>query len=375
MLRKWIAALLVATVAIGATSYIQERPQPGQPRFVRVPVQRNIVRDAPTALQDALPLSASLRLSHDLGVVAPYTTHTCRFSIPNRTNSLWTFKQVDVTCTCTVPRISGTAIEPGGHGYVDVRYRAPSKEFDDQRLLHVHFAERGAPAISLQVRAKVRELISFSSPAILFGAIGSNANAQAHFDILNYSVTPWSSVRVLPTAEWLTCDIRPELSLNPSAGPGGPRQAWRVIVNVRTKDLDIGPHQGHIDVAVQTSNGPLVRRQKAILEVYPPVTVVPSQLFFGQIAARESVARKLLLRFIARELPDTVRHIHIRHDVGDELTVTTERISNTMHQVVAELAPETGRSRSLRGAVYISFGNGFPELKVPVTATVEGAAE
>jgi len=62
------------------------------------------------------------KYEHDFALIRPGNEQTHRFDITNTSSEVWTVKEIQTNCSCTVPTITAQTIEPGKMESVDVIY-------------------------------------------------------------------------------------------------------------------------------------------------------------------------------------------------------------------------------------------------------------
>ena len=319
------------------------------------------VPPADAAVGQALPLAARatgrVTLAHDFGVLRPAASAQHEFTLRNDTGTPWTFARFLTSCGCTVAEISDAHIPPGGATRVTVSYRATEALGDDRRVVGVEFNEPGVPAISLEIKAKVREPVNLF-PALLRVEAGYDRPATAHIEVCSY-LEGATAPALLADADWATVGPA-EVAPLPADDPAM-RGHWRVPVTLAADRL--GPGEYRCEVATPPGTTPAARAGVQ-LRVAAPVAVSPGQLFFGAVTAGRPASVTFSVRRAAGGPPGGVT---AEHDLGPGLVVETVSVTVGVTVMRATLTPRA--AGELSGAVTVKIP-GLPATRVPVLARV-----
>lgn len=354
----WVGPLFAAASALNLVAGCETRVAPPEIETARTNVpelQRHAVSDG------------AHELTHDFGVIQPNVTEKCRFEIANPTSSPWTFKQTNAALCCVRPTISGPLIDAGGVGWVDVSYKAPAKEGDDLRAVDVVFTEPDAPSLRLLIRAAIREQLYAFPESIDYSGVGPDKQLVANLQVRNYSGAKWHRLFAQASEAWINLDVGPELPVARQSGDA-PLEAWMVAVAVDPGALTPGMHGG----TVRLSGDGYHRDVPVKIEVLPPIAAIPSQLFFGRVAAGQLVERHIALMFTEAAAPAVPASISTTHGLANDLEVSIEKGRNARHfRLLARFHPVSLRG-SITGTLHVTAGD--HGIEIPVIASVDGGA-
>ncbi len=288
------------------------------------------------AEEPELARAQPLRIRHDFGIIAPNTSQTCVFRIPNTAGHVWTVQRVHTPCTCTVTSSSDRRVPPGGEFKIDVSYMSSPEDGDVVKRVEVWFNEEDAPLAHLEVVAQVRSALFLSEKRLDFAGVGWGSEPERSFEVLNYSGQMWKGLAASSDVGWLVVECRERKQ---SRSEGRPCQAWDVSVKVKTRALRLGGHEGQIWV---TPNSPRATKKAVPVSVTlaAPVMPIPDQVFFGAIYKGKPATRRLLLRFTADSLPKDRGELTFTHDLGPVLDLKCEKGPGNSWTILATIHPE-----------------------------------
>lgn len=310
-----------------------------------------------------------ITLRHSFGVVAPGREVKYRYAVRNTSRSRWTFSQIETKCACAVTRLSSPFIEPGTEETIELTYSPSGESRDETRRVVVYFAEKHAPLVELEAAAKIREPLTVSPASASLGQGGAGSVAEQSLDVHNYTDAAWADVRVASHHPWLTAVCSP-VPVPESAD--GARQSWRLVVRADTKVLASGSHDGALTVAPEGGVDSLCKTVPVRVQVVTAVSPIPAQIFLrGAVPGMASEYKVALL------LADNVSglktdDIHVRHDLGDALTISLSRASDRVWHLAARLQPpKLSAGKVLNGRIELSFADpALPSVSIPVSAWV-----
>jgi len=311
------------------------------------------------------------RLEHDFGLLRPGEKVRHRFDIPNDSDQDWTFKKFHINCICTVGHVSGPQVAARDTGWVDLEYRAPSSNSDDQRAIQIEFDESSVPPISLRVKARIRQPVTVTPAELNLSRVGRGQIEERFFEVHNFSEHDWTTISASAKAPWL--------SVTTTSVPAGedrlePRQIWRVVVRARTDKLPSGRHEGQVHVKPVSDDSLESLAVPVMLVVASPVDAIPGSMFFGTVHPGESSTRKVLLSFASTSARAAAESIRLEHDLGYALDLSCAVNSDRFLELSGVLSPSAPRG-IVQGRIIISFGQQtLPRLEIPVTARVENGS-
>lgn len=311
-------------------------------------------------------------LDHDFGITRPGRKHSHRFEVFNSSNEDWTIKSLRTTCSCTVASVSSDVISAGASGFVTVNYVAGGKTNDDRRKVSIEFREPNTPIMHLSVNAMIREDLAIKPEEVavdlqLEGAV-STVYAYAH----NFTDSRWDGLEVKSSLDAISVAIDEVPRSNAPVVPGESRQEWRLSISVNPTGLESGQHIAELSVTPSCSavNAQIKQNFLVHLRVAPPVTVIPSKLFFGKVGVNCVSTRQIKLIFSLESKPEHPDMISFSNDlVSDQLSVACVDQSNrilsfnaTLQTVVTSNAEDI-----VNGSLYVeSKDHRFAPLIIPI---------
>ena len=258
---------------------------------------------------------------------------------------------------------SARSIPPGKSEWVEVEYKSPPSNQDDRRKVGVQFAEPGAPMFWLEVKARIRQPISFFPEDLTLSQIGKDA-AESFFEVHNYKSKPIKLDPPRCTEPWLEAEHREVEGTSTEV-----KQVWRVVVRAKTRGMKPGRHRAAVVVA---ESGTEFRKSVPIeVDLIAPIRPVPARLFFGSLARGRPVEKKLSLLLSSDLAPFSPNDVRIKHDLGDRLVVRCSRSSNARMEIAATLDPGPSDDAEINGTIELTFRDpSLPPISIPVIATV-----
>jgi hypothetical protein len=305
-------------------------------------------------------------LEWNVGVIRPNSIHNHSFKLKNAGPSRWEVKRVRTTCACTVPRVSNRYVDPGGTLVVDVEYHAGKGSSNDKRLVIVEFTDPAVHPRAMFIKANIRPPLLIEPSQLSLSAVGKGESPTSTFYVDNFSANAWSDIRLVCADHWLSASICQ--IYDHGDGALAPRERWRCDVSIDTSALAYGSHKSQILISP-------VGNQQSFSETIPvefvcdaPVGVVPSSLFFGEVAADEpATATCNLIWRLSKRLPDNAPLPKISHELGDGLELTVERLSDISWRLSGTLTAR--HSDKIEPSVSIDFGvEWIPLVEIPVIA-------
>jgi len=302
-----------------------------------------------------------LLFEHDFGLIRPHQRVTHAFSVTNNSEVPWTLRHVERTCVCTVAKCP-RRIEPRSTAEVEVEYRAAGATADDRRAVELYFEEDGAPVVRFEVEVSVRPPIAASRDEIIFRGARKNYRARQTFEVENWSGLDWSSLTLGADVAWARASAELD-RVEESAH--GPLQVWQVNVDVDARDMKPGRHNGALRIH---ADGDAEARLPMWLELAGPVSVVPEQMFFGNIGPGGHGTCTVLVKCAACTAEELAERLVVRHDLGDRLRLEFSPRSSKLLEIKGTLdLPKD--SQRLRGSVVLEAGDqDATRIELPVLA-------
>jgi hypothetical protein len=252
---------------------------------------------------------------------------------------------------------------------------------DDRKRIIVTFEEPDAPAVLLDVVAKVREDFRFSQKSIRFRrseyspkTAGNDGNQLMEVEICQYYGDVATDLSARTSAEWISCQLVPVAP--PDQGfDDSVVSKWILKVDVTPHGMTPGNHRGTVDI-VQLKSGVRLGPIIVDLEIRPPVVCVPSQVFFGECMPAKCSTRELQLQFANVDSGSAISadDIDVTHTFSDRLTVAISENRNGRMTLRAELTPDS-RASTIDGEIRLHFHSGFPDVVIPVLGFVKNAEQ
>lgn len=337
----------------------------------------------------------ALVLEHDFGTVNPGSRHLKHFEITNPSDDPWVVKKVVTNCSCTVPTISSDVIMPGKTESVEIIYQAGGKNGNDKRAVDVELEGQTEKFIRLIVNAKIRDPMTISCSEIVIR--DATLKNEHYFEVDNYSDSRWNAIEAKPRDSkegWYSVKIFPVEGVDFGSAEEKLLQRWRVAILAEPSQLKPGWHQSLLEVsAVYDSsnvavtepgenfnedsirNGIIVsdmpgtykRTIPVRLQLSPPVTVQPEQLFFGIIEPNSSKTKTVVLSF-RDEVPE---NIEVSHDHGETLRwrwLKREGRVGVLESTLQVKEPE----QLIKGTMKLNFPeNDLEQIEIPINAMVQ----
>ncbi|MDR2171774.1 MAG: DUF1573 domain-containing protein [Planctomycetaceae bacterium] len=305
----------------------------------------------------------TVTLTHDFGVlVQPIKDAiTCEFEIKNETQTTWNLKTITNTCSCTVADITSPKVEAGKTEKILVAYKPIGEgSFDDNRRSLVQFEEKVAPKFKLYIKSRVREPITFQPKSLSWLRVGENQIKKDHFEIINFSDKKFDKLEITKKPAWLKVEIK---NTTPPKSQPAAKQVWLANVNVDTKGMTPGEHQGELIVQLgenETKSLPLT------LQITTAVSAVPAQFFFGNVTLNETATKNIKIVFSPDSIPKDKNEIHFEHDFGDKLQLNWISTEGESWELQASLKLNN-ENISKDPVVAVSFlDTKLPKIKLPV---------
>ncbi|GIW97429.1 MAG: hypothetical protein KatS3mg111_0762 [Pirellulaceae bacterium] len=231
--------------------------------------------------------------SYDFGLVLCGTRPEHEFRLTNRTGRELQIAGVRSSCSCTVASISREIWLPDDELRVRVQYKSPSVLADDFQKVELHFADPLLAPLALRVAAKVRPLLAIVPQQFPEIACSRGEQLTHRFEIKNFGSQLIDDIEVIsPSAVVTGVDLKP---VNPPSKNDLARQKWRVAVHMNFANISFGSHQVPIDILPK--NGTPLKTNIPIY-VRSPISVVPSQFFFGRMDDSSSKGKSVSIRVL-----------------------------------------------------------------------------
>jgi hypothetical protein len=301
------------------------------------------VADRPAPQQPEPAVDGRLRtVAWDFGVAAPSTELRHRFSISNPTTQVWTVKNVNRTCACTVGEFSARRVRPSETISLEVAFRTSKTEGKVHESLMVEFQETEAPLVYLVMKGEVRGLLSACPSAVDFGRVGSGRQVSQAVE-LHYFGDERVTITELRAPAWLRAEHH---LLENTQTQGHPRQAWKVVVHADSRRLKPGSETATLTIHTSSKTaGPAVIPVR--VHVKGPLDAVPSRFDLGTVGIGQ-IARKMIMLEASQDLGElTEEKLTVGHDLGEELEVQISRTASPQRFLLTALF----RPKKSRGTV------------------------
>ena len=331
-----------------------------------------------SVLKAPLQVGKSVVLTHDFGTILANRTSGHIFNIHNDSNVEWSFKRIEVPCSCTVASHDAATIKPGGTAAVSVSYQSKSEVYDDDRSAIVTFNETEAPSIKLRILARVREEITIL-PKTLEIYCSSQAEQISHFDIFSYSDTDFGLPQIVTDLKNTSIEVsqipindRPLVGSQTQNNEQGIRQAWRVLVDARREQAETQVLESRILISLVNSTNAETRQSKVIplrIRDRGMIRAMPSSMFFGSIKLNTPGEYRVLVRG-TRLAEVKEADVTVRHDLGSDFHFEFKRQDEETWLLTTRL--KSSKEQLINGTTTIDFGPRLhATLQIPVTAKIE----
>jgi hypothetical protein len=147
-------ALLASLVVAGSWSFFGEAPPPAQTSVARVKPSDDV--------KVTRPVIVCKDRNFDLGLMNPGDRRQHRFTVQNRGTAELTLELESTTCKCTLAKIAGKRIPPGGSDHIDLAWHAEQPQFKFVQGATIRTNDPDVPLMELvgegSVRVKVGEV-------------------------------------------------------------------------------------------------------------------------------------------------------------------------------------------------------------------------
>lgn len=277
-------------------------------------------------------------LEKDFGVLRPHEEVTGTFELTNSTNSVWTLKQIQNSCSCTTASISKKRLQPGDTSKITVAYKAGGSTQDAVKLLRVDFMEADSPVALLTIKAKIRKPLSVSVSDLQIRTSGEAQTGAGSFEVFNYTATRWPSVRVKSSVEWLAVEAARIESAPGKLTNGEPLEVWRVSIVVAMAGGNYGRQRGDVEVEAAGVAGGAVIIPVSV-DVVRPLNAVPESLFLGSVPAGKPVRKSVRLIATPGEMPIRLDELQISTESKLISNLEIEDVAARTFRLHAEFAP------------------------------------
>ena len=331
-----------------------------------------------TAIMDASDETESENGSHvhNFGVLRPREVVEHWFTVENPTNETWTFDRADTTCRCTTFRQTSQNIAAGTSESVAVTYTAADKTLDEERAVTISFKEPQTPRIRLTVKAQVRAPLTITPAEMSFTTVGRGQTPNGTFEVRNFDDQDWATPDVRVADEWLSAKVfavKASTTATRATRPNGsPRQIWRVVVTATTAALPSGNVRSSVYISTKGGSEHFREHVAVELKILPPVTVIPSRLFFGRITVGEQTVRKVTVRFSPDLVPASIQDVVIEHNLPHGFEVELCRLKGAIWELTSRWTPPAGSGEGERsGRVTLRFpGSTIEDVEIPAQSLV-----
>jgi len=308
--------------------------------------------------------------TYDFGLVRPNTRYVHRFSLQNHSSSPLTISRIKSSCNCVVATAGGKHLAPSHELELIVGYRAPPANVDDVKTVEVQFENPSAPAATFTLRAHVRSQLTVVPGALQLGRPDSTGTCEGSLTIHNIGGKEWTDVDGTVSDGWLTVETFP-IPVGKRPNPWSPRQVWRALVRADTTHLGVGKHRGSVRITVPTEDA-LVKSVPVDIEVDPPYSVFPSELFFPSNDGGGTATESFTIRFSADAAPRDRHRVQVLASPEGSVCTSLVRLSETIWRVSVRLMT-VEENKPMEGTVTVAVrGRGDSETRIAVPFQIFG---
>ena len=248
-------------------------------------------------------------LAFDFGVIRPDSEASHTFVATNTSDTRWTIRDIKTSCICTVADVSTPVVEPGDELRVEVVYMAPGRVVDDLRQLLVRFREPDAPALRLQVSAKMRRPVSVIPENVIVPDLTPGECRDFPVTVENYT-KPWDGLRIGDAPTWVKTTVVDFQKMDSweaeddSVLSSG--QQIRLMLEFDSQHLDEGFSSGTIRLVPEIGGKPVPLEKPLLVPVSAtlrhPIQVTPSELFVESVQPGTDIVRPISLQALQKTL-------------------------------------------------------------------------
>lgn len=260
--------------------------------------QTNLKQERPDAIAAAIEFE---RTSLDFGIVPQGEVVSAQYNFKNRGQDMLTIDKILTDCGCTPSSVSTRRIKPGESGTITVEFDTSNRYGWQTRKFLVETNDPIDPKTKLELRGKVKQIIS-SYPSILrLGKIhkGQKIEKQIKVSIQENKTDIIAELDSESQNITLLKKKQPN-SLNERSRdngideqyhkPNNPAQKYILTVSLSTNDMPVGPFRNQIIITAPELNN-LRFRIPIRGEIVSEMVVEPLQLIFGVVKPRSTQKR------------------------------------------------------------------------------------
>jgi hypothetical protein len=369
-----VGVLAAALVAIGMIVVRRGRAaSPGSPRAgwamaslgiaLSLVASPGCVRAAPAA---PLPSIFVQPKSLDLGEIelTPDVARDAEFTVSNRGLAKLVLLQTSSSCGCTVVEWPNPTVSPGKSTTLRVRVKPRPESGPQTSVISILCNDPANESVQLAVRWSARYAITAEPRSLDFGWIRVGHTAAAGVSLATTTSVDPDSLIVRSSDPAVTFDW---------AGPSAPHgqaesrlRARQLRINVRP-DGSQGTRSASLDI--KSDNGSYSASLPLSWRSGPAVTIYPSSVFRGSVAAGSRLSLKFLV-VATDESPSRIRELRLD---GERCHGTIEPLKGDPSRSSVSLELQSGRSPGVeRHRLAVVVGESDEDvLDVPLTLLIK----
>lgn len=297
-------------------------------------------------------------LRHDYGPVLAGTQVDWVFPITNNTSLKWTPTRSTADCSCVVLNLPKKPINPGSTVNVTFSFRGSAEPGPVTRTATIFFDHDEAPVLKLVLTANIKSRFELSPES---ATINLETSDSATLTLTNYA-DAIDRLKASSRVPWIEANLE-ELDRKEI----GAKQAWRLHLSADRTSAPEGIQYPRVDFSDQ--NGLLVGHAIIKSVNIAPVSVAPSQLFFGEVAIGEHRERSILVKFNRASPPQTAEGFKVS-SIPKALSLKWEKISSESWKLTVLYTPRSQADR-LEDVLQIRSSSGSEwTASIPVKAAI-----
>jgi len=227
------------------------------------------------------------KLTHDFGMVDPYTKTSHEFKFKNTGDAELNILKVRNSCACVAVVLSGKSIPPGAEGAVKITFNSGSRRGKGTYKNTVETNDPETPRVDLVITATVKGGFKIIPNSMYFNFERGSADTKKRTKTLDI-LYPVGKKGRIEKVETRSDFIKAKIS---SSTDSGVRLAVTMGANA-----PIGRIEEKLTIHTSIKgHPPLV--VPVVGQVVGDIVVEPNRIFFGPIKVGRSAVRKIVVRF------------------------------------------------------------------------------
>ncbi|MBZ5514413.1 MAG: DUF1573 domain-containing protein [Acidobacteriia bacterium] len=303
---------------------------------------------------------------HNFGTIELKAPMEHTFDFRNDRPEALEIKNVQLTPPLTVTRMT-SRVEPGARGSVTIRLETPRERGDFKGFVAITFKNADAKQLYFWVVGRLEAPIDFEPFAAFFVSTQRGETKTKSLVITSHEAEPLTILEIKHDTSRFTTRLE-------TLEPG---RRYRLSLTVKA-DAPAGRATEYITLVTSSQKHPLLKVQ-ANTAVHERVYTFPEAIGFKTIPVASLKAQPHLVQNLSQLLMVYQKggkdfKISARSDVPF-LRLTSEQADlKDRYGIKIEIVPERLTAGEIKGSIIIATNDPqFPQITVPVTATVQGS--